>query len=140
MAAEAVGVAAGRGQADHGAAEGVFDQIFGIGQLILERGLVVAQRDQVGMGEGMALDVEERMVKDAAQLRAGELEHFSDEEEGGGRVALQVHFGDRGHALQEFGDVLWRVAEALLAPIPPGVNGLGVVGGYIVGHCVPLMG
>ena len=52
------------------------------------------------MGEGMALDVEERMVEDGAQLRAGEFEHFGDQEKGSRRVALQMHFGDRGHAFQ----------------------------------------
>lgn len=140
MAAKAVGVTAGRGQADHLAAEGIFDQFFGVGQLVSERGLVVAQGDQVWMGEGMALDVEERMVEDGAQLLAGEFEHFGDEEKGGGRVALQMHFGDRGHALEKLGDVRRRVAETILAPIPPGVYGLSVIGGYIVGHFVPPIG
>ena len=139
MAAEAVGVAAGRGEAVDCAAEGVLDQFFGVAQFISERGSVLAQLFQVGMGEGVALDVEEGMVENGAQFRAAELQHFGDEKEGCGRVALQVGVGDGAHAVEKLGDMFGRVAEASLTPvlIPPRVDALGVVGGDIVGHGVP---
>ena len=62
LAAEAVGVSAGRGEAVYFAPEGVFDQLSGVAKFIGERGPVLAQLFQVGMGEGVALDVEEGMV------------------------------------------------------------------------------
>ena len=58
MTAEAVRVAARRGQAGHRTPEGVFDQFLGVAQLILERRPVVAQCNQVRVGEAMALDIE----------------------------------------------------------------------------------
>ena len=139
MAAEAVGVAAGRGEAVDRAAEGVFNQFFGVAELVPEGGFVVAQLFQVGMGEGVALDIEEGIVENGAQFGAAELQHFGDEEEGSGRVALHVDVGDGAHAVEEFGDVFGRVAEAFLAPglIPPGVYAFGVICGDVVGHCVP---
>ena len=140
LAAEAVGVAAGRGQAGHFTSEGIFDQFLGVAQFILECRPVVAPCNQVRVGEAMALDVEQGIVENGAQFGAAKLQHFGDEEEGCGHVALEVNVGDGAHAIQEFGDVFGRVAEASLTSvlIPPGEYTFGVIGGQIIGHRVPL--
>ena len=57
-----------------------------------------------------------------------------------GTLRCEVNVCDSAHAVQEFGDVFGRVAEASLAPlpIPPGEYTLRVIGGHIVGHHAPL--
>ena len=70
MAAEAVGVSAGRGEAVYLAAEGVFDQFLGVAEFILERGSVFTQCFQVWVGECVALDIEEGIVENGAQFGA----------------------------------------------------------------------
>ena len=139
MTAEAVRVAARRGQAGHLTPEGIFDQFLGVAQLILERRPVLAQCNQVRVGEGMTLDIEQWMVENGAQFRAGKLQHFGDQEEGCRCIALQVNLGHRAHAIQEFGYVCGRVAETSLTPIPipPRKYRFRVISGYIIGHRVP---
>ena len=139
MTAEAVRVAARRGQAGHRTPEGIFDQFLGVAQLILERRPVLAQCNLVRVGEGMTLDIEQWMVESGAQFRAGKLQHFGDQEEGCRHVALEVNVCDSAHAVQEFGDVCGRVAETSLTPfpIPPRKYRLRVISGHIIGHRVP---